>query len=68
MLKNEVIPSIQGVETMKVLSSIAVTNLDNCVTIADAKMKSEDANYLSSKLFIAETQSKLLPNNQILNS
>jgi hypothetical protein len=67
LLKNEVIPSIQGVETMKVLSSIAVTNLDNCVKIADAKMKSEDANYLSSKLFIAETQSRVLPNNEMLN-
>ena len=53
---------------MKVLSSIAVTNLDNCVKIADAKMKSEDANYLSSKLFIAETQSRVLPNNEMLNS
>jgi len=33
---------------MKVLSSIAVSNLENCVHMPDVKMKSEDAIYLGS--------------------
>jgi hypothetical protein len=68
LLKNEVIPSIQGVETMKVLSSIAVSNLENCVQMADIRMKQEDSNYLKSKLFVAETQSRVLPGSDILNT
>jgi hypothetical protein len=68
LLKNEVIPSIQGVETMKVLSSIAVSNLENCVQMGDIRMKQEDSNYLKSKLFVAETQSRVLPGNDILNT
>ena len=66
LLKNQVIPNIQSVETMKVLSSVAVSNLDKLVT--NVQMKQEDANYLSSKLFIAEVQSKVLPDEEKLIS
>ena len=51
---------------MKVLSSVAASNLENCVQIQDANMKQEDANYLTSKLFIAETQSRVLPSESLL--
>ena len=44
---------------MKVLSSIAVLNLENCVEGVHAK--DEDMQYFSAKLNIAEIQSKVEP-------
>lgn len=66
LLRNEVIPKIECVETMKVLSSVALSNLENCVESPNLQMKKEDAQYLNSKLYIAEIQSQVLPQEEKL--
>ena len=66
LLKTEVIPMIQGVETMKVVASISVSNLENCVEGSD-QAKQQDMQYLEAKLNIAEVQSKIEPEKEKLN-
>jgi hypothetical protein len=51
---------------MKVIASISVSNLENCVEGSD-QAKQQDMQYMHAKLNIAEVQSKIEPEKEKLN-
>lgn len=54
LLREEVIPKIEGVETMKVYSSLALTNLQNCAEGIPRDIKDENEKFYGDQLNLAQ--------------
>jgi hypothetical protein len=61
LFKDYVLPSTQGVETMKVLSSLAASNFEHCLSKQQQINNQADGDGYSARLNTASVQSEILP-------